>query len=373
MKVLFLTPWYPDDKTPNHGIFVRDQAVAISKQHEILVISAKIDKSQFAFSSLNQEEVVFKNVRETRLRVKRSLPVFNQLNFFIRTVSRTVAIGRQFQPDVIHSNIGYPGGFWGLMASRILGVPLVITEHTRLSNNFRSFIHRYLTLFSLRRAKAVLAVSHWHARDISCLSDVQTTVVHNVVDFSKYPGTLLRPVGNLSIGFLGGLNTPVKGLDMLLKASALLNGDFTLHIGGAGSLIDEYRTTAEQLNIAHKCKFYGSIPHENVIDFMRNLHFFVSASRSETFGIAIVEALACGLPVVATDSGGPRDFITKQNGILVPATVEGLTFGMQQMINNYRDYDPQEIRNSVIERFSDTQFLNAINAVYTQVQVKNSH
>ncbi len=60
MKILFLTPWYPDEQFVNHGIFVRDQAVAVNEQNEVWVISSKVDYTRFGFLSSSIKEGVYK-------------------------------------------------------------------------------------------------------------------------------------------------------------------------------------------------------------------------------------------------------------------------------------------------------------------------
>lgn len=367
MKVLFLTPWYPDEKNPNHGIFVRRQVEALSKEHEVVVISAKIDYETFALTSIKVMKSFNKSVKEVRIRVKRSLPVLNQLNFFIRVILFTIKTGRVFKPDIIHTNIGYPGAFWGWSVAKALNVPCVLTEHTRLTNNFRSRIHKFLTLFSMKRVSAVVAVSTWHGEEIKEIAGVHPVVIPNIIDLSKYPNFTSRPAGVFQLGFLGGLSTSVKGLDLLLEACSMLDREYFLHIGGNGSLLDDYKKISERLGISLKCRFYGFVPHEEVPDFMKRLHLFVSASRWETFGIAMVEALACGLPVLATDSGGPRDFITPDNGKIVSVDANALALGLSQMIVDYHLFDPMVIRNSVINKFTDERFLEDINLVYKSV------
>src|SRR5688572_8973438 len=121
MNILFLTPWYPDEINSFHGIFIRDQAVALKQQHEVLVISSKIDYKRFGFLSSNIAENEFHGVKEFRIRIKKSFLIFNQLNYFILSVWHTWRITRSFKPDIIHGNIGYPGSFWSWCISKILG------------------------------------------------------------------------------------------------------------------------------------------------------------------------------------------------------------------------------------------------------------
>lgn len=366
MKVLFLTPWYPDRTNPNHGIFVRDQAIAISQHHDVWVVSAKIDYEHFGLSSLTRTDSTEGKVKETRIEVKQSLPVVNQANYFLRIAAETKKIAREFNPDVIHGNIGYPGAYWAWMMSRILRRPYVVTEHTRITNNFRSFLHKKLTLAGLRGASEVIAVSKWHAKEISSFTGKPALVVPNVIRFEEIPFPGDSPsTDTFQIGFLGNVNTPVKGLDVILEAVSRLKVKFVLHVGGDGVLLEKYKAMARQLKVDENCVFYGKIPYAGVNDFMRKLHVFVSASRWETFGIAMVEALANGLPVVATDCGGPREFIESMNGVIVPLeNPDSLREGLEDVLLNLKRFDRYAISESVRRKFSTERFLSDVDAIY---------
>lgn len=369
MKILFLTPWYPDERSPNHGIFVRDQAVALRRSHDVWLISSKIDYSHFAVSSFERRDSEFLGVKEIRLRVKRSLPVFNQLNYFFLTIRETLKIAKAFKPDIIHGNIGYPGAFWAWWVSRALKIPYVVTEHTRVINNFRSFFHKQLALFGLKRSAAIITVSRMYGEEIARLSGKQPEVIPNIVDVNRFPGIMPKPDAEVfQIGFLGGFETPVKGLDILLEALAGVKKDFVLHVGGKGRLKEQYEALSTSLGIRDKCIFCGFVPHQEVPAFMKKIHFLVSASRFETFGLVLVEAMACGIPVVATATSGPKDFVTKDNGILVePENVEQLKKGIEEMMENYEKFDPETVRHSVITRFSEEQFRINIERLYDKV------
>lgn len=369
MKILFLTPWYPDEANPNHGVFVRDQVLALSREHTVWVVSSKIDYHVFGLSSLRIEETQYFDVRETRIIVRKSLPVFNQFNFFVRIIIQTLRIARKLRPDIVHGNIGYPGGFWSWAVSRLIGVPFVLTEHTRIINNFRSSIHKKLTLFSLGRATGIMAVSNAHAEEIKKYVGSSPVVIPNIVNLSRFNKVHEFPDSNtIHFGFLGGLNTNVKGLDLLLQAVASLKFDFVLHIGGDGRLLEEYKQMARDFAIDGKCVFYGFISFIDVPLFMGRLHFFISTSRYESFGLSIVEAMACGLPVVVTDSGGPNDYITSESGIIATnGNVGEIAKSISQMVSTFQTYNRELIRGFVIEKFSEDSFLRQINAFYKHV------
>jgi len=369
MKILFLTPWYPDEKRPNHGIFVRAQAVAVSSQHEVVVISSKVNYDKSAWGSYELTESSFENVKEYRLVINRSLPIYNQINYFLISLRVASTIARRFKPDVIHGNIGYPGGFWSWLVSRRIKRPFIITEHTFIYNNFRTFLHKKLTLFSLRKAAAIITVSKKAAKEMKNHVHRDARIIPNIVEVGGY-SIAQYPPAPIAIGFLGGLSSPhhVKGLDRLMEALSKIKKNYVLHIGGAGVMMDGYQLLAHRLGISAQCKFLGFVPVSKVPAFMNQLHFFVNTSRFESFGIAIVEAMASGLPVVCFDNGGPSDFVDQTNGLLVENQDSvKLKAAIEWMMENYQTYHRERIRTAVAERFSGETFVSRMNQIYQEV------
>ena len=77
--------------------------------------------------------------------------------------------------------------------------------------------------------------------------------------------------------------------------------------------------------------------------------------------MVLVDAEACGLPVVATDCGGPKDIVTAESGILVtPGSASELAVGMKKLIRSFDKFDPSEIRNSVIQKFGQQSYAESI-------------
>ncbi|MFB6176827.1 MAG: glycosyltransferase, partial [Halobaculum sp.] len=104
--------------------------------------------------------------------------------------------------------------------------------------------------------------------------------------------------------FFVGRHTDQKGISYLLYAlSELRRDDVTLVIGGTGHLTDQLRRFAELAGVADQVEFVGFIPETELGDYYASADLFVSPSRSEPFGITIVEALSVGTRVVATECG----------------------------------------------------------------------
>ncbi|HEY9045196.1 MAG TPA: glycosyltransferase, partial [Ohtaekwangia sp.] len=146
-----------------------------------------------------------------------------------------------------------------------------------------------------------------------------------------------------------------------------------LHIGGTGSLENEYKKLAKELGIESKCKFYGFVPYASIPQWMEQLHFFVCSSRYETFCVALVEAMATGMPVVSTRCGGPEDFVNDSNGLLVTnENIEALGEGIHKMMQQHTSYDAQAIASYARDNFSRQSFLMRIEKLYREVITKNS-
>ncbi len=370
MKVLFLTPWYPDEQVRIHGVFIQEQAHALSGQHEIVVISSKVDYQAFSFSHRTCQESLVGGLKEYRLVVKRSLPIYNQVNYLNHSYRFSLQVAADFRPDIIHGNIGYPGAAWAWRLARSLKVPYVVTEHaSNFENHFRSPFHRWLTITPLMRANAVIAVSNHSASQIENYVHRSVDVIPNLVRTHRFSISRDRREPP-TIGFLGSLDTPThaKGLPQLLKALSGIDLPWKLAVGGGGRLLEEYKQLANELRIQDRCDFAGYIEYDQVPGFMKSIDFFVNVSKHESFGIAIVEAMACGLPVVVYNNGGPADFVNDTNGLLVEnQDQEALKHAIEKMIVHHRAYDPASIREQVVRRYSAEAFLARMTDLYNKL------
>lgn len=193
-------------------------------------------------------------------------------------------------------------------------------------NAFKGWLVRHV----LRRATAVASTSHAMAAQVRRLTPERRAIAVTPfgVDLARF---LAKPssLGPLTIGIVKSL-APKYGVDLLLRAFAGLCADAEVQaahpacrllVVGDGPQRGELVRLAAQLGITERTQFVGAVPHADVPHWLQQLHIYAAPSRldSESFGVAVIEAGACGLSVVVSDAGGlPEVVVAGETGLVVP-------------------------------------------------------
>ncbi|MGB8490739.1 MAG: glycosyltransferase [Bacteroidales bacterium] len=379
MTILILTHSYPDEELKWRGIFIRDQALALSTRHRVIVIYFKVDNyglrpfSKYSFRCRQNG-----NLTEYEVITCRSFPVINQVKYLLDTYRfiRKEILSRS-KIDIIHCHLSYPAGFLGTLIRQKTNIPCVITEHTWIKKYFRSFIHKWCVIYALKHTARVIAVSQALKNDINVFINVDNYVdnyvdiyvVPNVVDTARFTIAERPESQYLNIGLIGGMSNYRKGADILIRAVALVDDlSLRVHIGGGGKYLDTFRQLAVDLKVSDKCIFYGVVEPEEINNFYSKLDMYVLASRDETFGVVVVEAMVAGLPVIATRCGGPEEIVTPGAGILVAnENPEELAGAIRTMSRTLARYDRLAIRKYATEKYGTEAFLESVTGIYEDV------
>lgn len=375
MTVFIIPSWYPSEANPIIGSFFKEQAEALARRgHTVIVAYAEVNtKKREQPSGLNYRldhgvhTYLFSSVNFTpRIEYTRYLQLRRATySLYKRCVKR---FGR---PDVIHAHSCNPGGALGAWLSKKTGIPLVTTEHSSamLRGNLAPFKMRYVRQ-AVSQSSAFIAVGQSLQRKMNELG-AGSILIPNMIDVCKFsiPSEKRRP-DRFTFGFLGTL-VSIKGVDVLIKAFSAAfadNNSVSLLIGGKGDSLPELRSLAEKSGCAERISFAGEILRKDVPDFFHKIDCFVLPSRMETFGVVLIEAMASGLPVVATRCGGPESIVNSGNGLLVDVDDEkALSGAMLRVYRNIGSYDPSLIRRDCIERFGEDTVIGQIEDVYRQV------
>jgi glycosyltransferase involved in cell wall biosynthesis len=169
--------------------------------------------------------------------------------------------------------------------------------------------------------------------------------------------------------------TEKKGIDILLKAlnKIVYNygyKDVFLHLVGDGPKRNEYEKLAKNLRITNYCKFYGLVSNDEIPSMLSSCNALIISSRIETFGVVGIEAMAAGLPVIATICGGPEDYVKDFNGVLVEKeNVDELAKGMLYVKNNYNKYNSKMIKKYAYENFSKEAVTKKLIKIYEKLKL----
>jgi glycosyltransferase involved in cell wall biosynthesis len=162
-----------------------------------------------------------------------------------------------------------------------------------------------------------------------------------------------------------------KGMDTLIDAFdaafSVSEADVELVIGGDGPVRPRLQKQADASALPSRIRLAGPLSQSEVVEQMHAAHAFVLPSRRETFGVVLLEALATGLPVVATRSGGPATIVTDRNGFLVPPNVpKDLAAALKRVRAGVHRFHPSDLRQEVTARFGPDVFARRTENLYDQ-------
>lgn len=256
----------------------------------------------------------------------------------------------QGRPDVVHSHfIGWSAA--AALGKRRHGYPLVVTEHTSalMAPDPPRRMRRGIEI-AYAAADVLIAVSPGLARRIHELTGQQAVYVPNLVDAQVFAAVRRVPHPGRRVVTVGNL-IERKRVDLLLEACARTGlPDLGVTVIGSGPQREWLRTRAAELGLRDRVEFLGGLCHREIAARFAEADVFALASREETFGVVLIEAMAAGLPVISTRSGGPEGFITPETGVLTGHSVEEFAAGLNAAFA--RRWDREAIRAYAVRHHS---------------------
>lgn len=274
------------------------------------------------------------------------------------------------RPDLVHAHSCLNAGVLALAIERRYGIPFVVTEHS-IGPAVGRWWERILIRRVMRRARHRIAVSPYLTGLLEQHYPGATwRYLPNVLGEAFLPAPQStpaaaqdRPFAFLCVARL----SPEKGHKLLIEAFAeAFDGaaDARLRLVGDGPSRPGLEELADRLGVAARIDFAGALSAECVRAEMEAADALVLASEKETFGVVVIEALACGLPVVSTASGGPDHLIDAGNGLLVPVADKGaLREALLQMRRCAVHYDRAAIRADVVAGYGPDAFARRFAAI----------
>ena len=370
VKVLILPSWYPSKNAPFDGIFIQEQAEALAKAGlEIAVLHGDMKAAHLlAGNTLS-------------MTIENGVQVFRKSGFALPKANLSLVqrwaknqkdlfdsyVAKNGQPDIIHAH-SFIAGHLGKYIKAISGVPLLLTEHhSELLQETPNQRYRAFAKDCYASCDRIIAVSDALGKAIQGLSDTEVVVIPNLVDTNIfYPTTESRPKNNqlnlLAVGSFDenkGFLHLIECLPMLLKHQPNLN--IHLDLFGEGPLREKFEARVKALKLEKNVQLHPATSKERLADYYRAADVFCLPSRFETFGIVLIEALACGTPVVASGLGGPQEIINEQNGLHVPfGQSDALAHAIYEIYTSEKKHSSQQLALATKERYGTAAIVKRI-------------
>lgn len=279
------------------------------------------------------------------------------------------------KPEIIHAHSRFL--IAGLIAEKIKGkykIPYVLTEHsTFYARGLVTPTEVILVRKMINNADKWITVSPQLGKVIEKAIphlNKKWVYIPNVLDpiLETIP-VLKEGIPNNKVIFITiGALEEKKGHALLLKAfaGAFKNDDqVVLRIGGQGILRESLELLAKELDIEKQVSFLGHISRNEIADRLSESQVFVLPSLYETFGVVLIEALACGLPIIATKCGGPESIVTPANGKLIPANnIYALTQTLLEFKSSYKNFNRVLLKGECLKNYRGSVIAKRLNEEY---------
>lgn len=388
MHILIIPSFYPEKNTPVNGLFFKNQSkVLLDKVDQIGTVYTEQKSLKKIFSGMTENLYQLTKEDEDGLltyRIK-GINLLNQFPFgsaiWIKVTLNLVKkyIAENGKPDIIHAHNVFNAGRVAKACFDQYRIPYVVTEHDS------AYLLNEYTPEKLKIAAEVLnasagniAVSENLAKAISTSCGIPALqVIPNVVnldlfqlDFSNRKDDQFKviSVGNLLKN---------KGHHILIEAFKIFKDtgvNASLEIYGGGPEFESLNQLIQDLGLSNSVFLKGKINPKDLVGRYQNSHCLVLPSFRETFGVVIIEAMACGLPVIATKSGGPEDIIIPEAGILIESgDIVKMAASLSKLHRNYSSFDPAEIRRFIEKNYSEDVVAGQLLSLYSAIVKPESH
>jgi teichuronic acid biosynthesis glycosyltransferase TuaC len=339
IRILSFSTLYPNPEAPYHGIFVENRLRHLTGSGEVAaMVVAPVPWFPFEHEAFGRYASFARVPREERRHGLAVLhpryPVIPKVGMSSAPVLMYAALRKlfaeilkaRFSFDLIDAHYFYPDGVAAVLLGRRLGKPVVIPARGTDVNLLPEYrVPRRLVRWAATQSAGVIAVSEALRERLIELGvpGGRVQVLRNGVDLALFApqdrAAARRELGLdadgpvvLSVGWL----IPRKGQDLAIRAVAAMP-EVTLLIVGEGAQAPALKRLAAQLGLSGRVRFLGSMPHERLAQVYSAADVLLLASSREGLPNVVLEALACGTPVVTSAVWGTAEVVAPQAGRLV--------------------------------------------------------
>jgi glycosyltransferase involved in cell wall biosynthesis len=361
-----------------NGIFEYDQAKALSNYGHNVIFGFVDLRSirrfrKFGFEKLEKDGILHYGVNIPLGRFPQNVLSFfghHGLKLLYKKIEKELG-----KPDLMHAHFT-GSSYSSAKLKRINKLPLVITEHSSkiMSDNTNENIYQ-MADFAYKQADKIISVSPAFKEIIENKFNQKSNYIPNIVDTNIFQYNSKEKNHSEEFNFISvGNLIKHKRMDHTIKAfnkAFKNNPGIKLTIIGGGPEKNNLESLIKESNLENRIKLTGRIERKEIAEYFKKSDAFVLASKGETFGVVFIEAMASGLPVIATRCGGPEHFIKKEQGLIIKKNnINKLAAAMKNIYKNIGSYDNQKISKMTVEQFSPESVAEQITEVYKDVLSK---
>jgi len=301
---------------------------------------------------------------------------YNRFKVFFEMLPQIKKIIYQIKPEILHAHFVSSYGLFGALTNYH---PYFLSAwgYDTITFPDKNFLNKTIVKFALSKADKIFATSRFLAEKTNRFTKKNIIITPFGVNIDKF--SPIKEKRSKKEKFIWGTIKalyPKYGIRYLIEAAKIINEkipNWELIIAGEGSEKETLINLAKKYNIETKIKFLGKIPHETVPETIKQMDIFVVPSiwECESFGVAAVEASACGIPVIASRIGGlPEVVVNNKTGFLVtPKSAQEIANKILYFYNNPLEKEKMgsEARKFVVDNYEWKKNAQIMLDIYKEV------
>lgn len=375
MKIFIISRGFPTDEYKMNGIFEMDQAKALQKAGlDVVFLSVDLRsirrKRRFGIDSFVKDGVQMYTIDIPLGNIPKS--ILYKVGIWATKKIYKLAVKKEGEPDLIHTFFT-DQAYMVTKAFEDSDIPVVVTECNSHINkdNIDKKLEKAAS-FAYNKASKLISVSPDFKNKLKKRFGVDSSVVTVIPNLDIFKYNPNKVTNDSKFRFVStGRVTVAKGMEDLIDAFIKEFADdenVTLEIFGDGDYKDALDTKIRNHGLSHRIKLSGMTDRTTIAREYQSKDVFCLYSHSETFGLAYLEALASGLPIISSKCGGPEHLIEKENGILVDLNdIDALGKAMVYMKENIDKYDKKKISDKARSEYSAEIITSELIEIYKGV------
>lgn len=333
MNVLWLASWFPNRVNPTTGDFIERHAKAAASFVNKLTIIAITKDDTMAAGAVDIQKSTQHNI--TIYKVYYGKSRWGSLFEKMGSLKKYLALHQQVfdelvaldgMPDIVHVHVSMKAGLFARRLNKKYNLPYIITEHwsgyyKNAKPSVTDFGSLYVSLNKkvLAAASLLTAVSDELGKSINeNFIKINYVVVPNVVDTTIFYPANGQADNKIKLIHASGMGYE-KNPEAIIRALSIWKqqgGDFVMHLYGTVHI--HLQRLVDELKLGKEVFFHGEVPQPELAKAMQQSDALILYSRYETFGCVLIEANACGIPVIVSDLPVFHELITENiNGVFI--------------------------------------------------------